>query len=212
MINARSNFFVLFLSLIVLSACSSRPTQQQVVTNVANALVEQHQQRIIHISNWHIRGRIAFSNLLENDRNAATLSWTKGLDESFLRLSHPLRGTLAQLEQTPLAATLTDSKGEQHYAPSIDQLLYWQLGLTLPFSLVENAMTGKIPEQLGSQFGFYADGTLAEYQIDQQWHISLSRYQAVNTATGMLQLPHELEVTHANYKIRLQINEWSRVE
>lgn len=219
--NILLTFFIPFFCFVILTACSSRPDQRELSPHVVHALVQQHQQDIGHISHWNIRGRIAFFNLHENDRNAASLSWLKAHQRSLLRLSHPLRGTLAQLEQTPLEASLIDNKGEQHVASSIDELLAWQLGLNLPFNLVEAAMTGKLPPQLGSEFGFYADGTVAQYIITtnngprsskQQWHISLSRYKSVHTAAGMVKLPHELEITHVNYKIRLQINDWSQVE
>lgn len=219
--NILLTFFIPFISLVILTACSSRPDQSTLSPHVANALVQQHQQNIARISQWNVRGRIAFYNLHDNDRNAASLSWAKIQERSLLRLSHPLRGTLAQLEQTPQIASLIDNKGQQHFAPSIDELLAWPLGLNLPFNLVEAAMTGKLPPQFGSEFSFYADGTVAQYIITtnngprsskQQWHISLSRYKSVPTATGMLKLPHELEITHVNYKIRLQINDWSQVE
>ncbi|MCO4321780.1 lipoprotein insertase outer membrane protein LolB [Aliidiomarina quisquiliarum] len=214
-------FFMPFFSLVILTACSSRPNHSELSPHVANALVQQHQHNIARIQAWHIRGRIAFFNLRENDRNAASLSWAKTSAHSMLRLSHPLRGTLAQLEQTPVQASLIDNKGEQHFAPSIDHLLAWQLGLTLPFNLVETAMTGKLPQQFGSEFSFYADGTVAKYMVTtrngprrskQQWHVNLSRYQRVQSANGLLMLPHELEITHVDYKIRLQINDWSQIE
>lgn len=219
--NTSITFFITFLCLIILTGCSSRPDRSERSDNVEQSLIEQHQRNIAAISNWTVRGRIAFFDLRENNRNAASLSWAKTNNLSFLRLSHPLRGTLAQLEQTPLSASLIDNKGEQYFAPTIDELLAWQLGLMLPFNLVEAAMTGKRPPQLGSGWNFYADGSLASYTVTihdsalnnkQHWHVSLSHYQPVNSAFGSLKLPHQLEITHVDYKIRLQINEWSQVE
>lgn len=219
--NTSVTFFITFLCLVILSGCSLRPDHSEQSDTVALPLIEQHQLSIATLSHWTVRGRIAFFDLRENNRNAASLSWAKTDAGSFLRLSHPLRGTLAQLEQTPLSASLIDNKGEQYFAPTIDELLAWQLGLMLPFNLVEAAMTGKRPPQLGSEWSYYADGSLASYVVtvhdsvlntNQHWHVSLSHYQTVESAVGRVKLPHQLEITHVDYKIRLQINDWSQVE
>lgn len=215
-----TSLLMLACLLLLLAGCSLRPSHNEVTSQAPQLLIEQHQTQIKGISLWRIRGRMAFFNTLEDDRSSATLSWEKETDLSSLRLSHPLRGTLARLTQTATQASLTDMQGETLYAPTVDQLLAWQLGIHLPFQLVEQAMTGRKPAELGSQYRYYADGTLASYQVastslqggQEQWHIALSRYQKVATPRGDILLPHELEVTHTNYRIRLQINRWSHIE
>ncbi|WP_157980692.1 lipoprotein insertase outer membrane protein LolB [Aliidiomarina taiwanensis] len=211
---------VLTCFLLLLSGCSLRPSQDASTSQAPATLIKQHQAQIEAIAQWHIRGRMAFFNTLEDDRSTATLTWQKETTLSSLRLSHPLRGTLARLTQTATQASLTDMQGKSYYAPTVDQLLAWQLGIHLPFQLVEQAITGRKPAELGNDYRYYPDGTLASYQVastslqggQDLWHIALSRYKGVDTPLGTLLLPHELEITHANYRIRLQINNWSQIQ
>src|SRR5690554_6796054 len=178
MLTRCSTLLLTLASLLLLSGCALRPSDDGRSAQTPPHLIEQHQAHLSTISQWHIRGRMAFFNLQEDDRSTATLTWQKEIAASSLRLSHPLRGTLARLTQTATQASLTDMQGETFYAPKIDQLLAWQLGIYLPFQLVEQAITGLKPDELGSQYLYYQDGTLASYEVaatslnggQEQWH------------------------------------------
>src|SRR5690554_616854 len=141
----------------LLAACSLRPDQSERFEQVNPRLVEAHQQQLAAINAWRIRGRIALIDTLENNRDAASLSWSQNSEGQQLRISHPLRGTLAQLQvsssnpssmsnPSPMAS-LTLPNGETHTATSVEQLLANHAGIYMPFELIRQALVGSKPAQ-----------------------------------------------------------------
>lgn len=221
------NIFIFSCGFLFLVACSSRVATPPSSQDIPAALIQQHQQHIALLQEWQIRGRVAFIEQESNERQSATISWTKQLEHSFLRLSHPLRGTLAQLTQTPEQALLIDDKGKQYQARTLNELLREQFALPFPVQFIEAAITGKTPSHTSQQLAYYPDGTIASYQITlpaiqevwssswqpvTTWHVRLGRYQKVSTKQGELLLPFEFEATQAQYQIKLQINQWNQVQ
>jgi len=204
----------------LLAACSLRPDQSERFEQVNPRLVEAHQQQLAAINAWRIRGRIALIDTLENNRDAASLSWSQNSEGQQLRISHPLRGTLAQLQvsssnPSPMAS-LTLPNGETHTATSVEQLLANHAGIYMPFELIRQALVGSKPAQGASAFAYYQDGTLAQYQFadwrsGQQWQIDLSHYQTVAqpSSNKTVLLPHLIEVTEPGFELKLQINQWN---
>ncbi|MCC5854840.1 MAG: outer membrane lipoprotein LolB [Idiomarina sp.] len=204
---------------IVLNACTTTPTQVPVSEDVDPELVRDHQNKIRMIEQWRMRGRIGFFELTENNRSAANISWQVAPQMAQLRLYHPLRGTLARLEQTATGASLTDENGDTFYAASVDQLLMWHLQLQLPFSLINEALTGRIPSASVDNLKYYEDGTVAGYTLEQRrfgfeedrWHIALSQYAQVPGSRRPVPLPHLIEIDSDAYKIRIQISQWEDI-
>lgn len=212
--------FALLIFVLTLSACASAP-QQHAQQDMDSEVIQAHQQSLLAINAWEFQSRMAFIDHQENSRQSASLRWQNSPQQRALRISHPLRGTLASIEETDLHATLTDRQGHQFTAPDIESLLLSHLNVFLPIDLIHDALLGRLPQTQIINPEYYAEGTLAAYEVDiedqrwlpgQQartttWQVNLGRYQpAANQAVS---LPHQLELNSTDYQIRLSISRWT---
>lgn len=213
--------FALLIFVSLLSACASMP-ERHAQQDVDEEAIEAHQLSLSAIETWEFQSRMAFVDHQENARQSASLRWQNAADTRALRISHPLRGTLARIEETADYALLTDHQGNEFLASDIESLLMVHLNVFLPIELIHDALLGRLPQTRIINPEYYADGTLAAYQVDiedqhwqsgQQraqttsWQVELDRYQeAVNLA---VRLPHQLELNSADYQIRLSISRWT---
>lgn len=202
---------------MLLTACASAP-QSVPKDQVDAGAIAQHQDSLADINAWEFQSRMAFFELQQNSRQVASLRWQNHPDSRSLRVSHPLRGTLAQLEETVAGALLIDQQGDEYQAATIEALLLLHLNVVLPIELIHDALLGRIPQAEIINPSFYPDGTLAEYQVDvqdsttryarsQTWRVSLARYEPA--ANDSVRLPHQLELVSDAYIIRLNISRWT---
>lgn len=212
--------FVLLILVLTLSACVSAP-QQHAQQEMDAEVIQAHQQSLQAIHAWEFQSRMAFIDHQQNARQSASLRWQNSPQQRSLRISHPLRGTLASIIETDIQATLTDPQGQEFTAPDIEALLLRHLNVFLPIDLIHDALLGRLPQAQIINPEYYAEGTLAAYEVDikdrrwfpgQQahtttWQVSLGRYQqAENQAVS---LPHQLELHSVDYQIRLNISRWT---
>lgn len=215
---ANSGIFMRLLTLLclclLLSACASRPPSMG-EHDADRTQIDAHQADLAAIESWQLQSRLAFFDLRDDSRQSASLRWQYTDGYHAIRLSHPLRGTLARLEEGASGAVLTDNEGRSYPADDIESLLAWHLNLILPIDLINDALLGRIPDTQLINPQYYANGTLAEYSVDfdqnnawqrQTWHVSLDRYQ--NAQDSAIRLPHQLELQSEDYRIRLNITQW----
>ncbi|MCC5880912.1 MAG: outer membrane lipoprotein LolB [Idiomarina sp.] len=213
--------FALLFFVSMLSACASiadRHTPQ----DIDDSIIDAHQQSLAGINAWEFQSRMAFFDHQDNSRQSASLRWQNEASQRSLRISHPLRGTLARVEETADYAKLTDHQGEEFFAADIESLLLIHLNVFLPIELIHDALLGRLPQTQIINPHYYADGTLASYQVDidnaqgfmsqdnisqTSWQVSLARYQQASDYA--VQLPHQLELSSDDYLIRLSISRWS---
>ena len=211
------------ITVCLLSACASAPESMS-RADVDAQRIADHQRTLADITTWEFQSRLAFIERQQGGRQSASLRWQNAPTSRSLRVSHPLRGTLASLEETDQGAMLTDQQGDQYYAADIQSLLLTHLNVVLPIGLIEDALLGRIPQTEIINPSFYTDGTLAEYQIDvrsprrwwdssqddhhvQTWQVKLQRYE--HATNQPVRLPHYLELTSTQYEIRLNISRWT---
>lgn len=212
----RSVVFFSALSLYLAGCASAPPSSSE--GEVSDILVEQHQKQLATISHWNSRGRIAFIDHSQQNRDAASYTWRHQYEpvSSNFRLYHNLRGTLARVEVTDDEATLTDTSGQTFEANSVDSLLALHTGFRVPFELLTNAITGKEPAAFTLRQRFFQDGTLASYRAEVQgngyypavWDVTLERYQQYTLEGQTVRLPQRINLQHEQYEIRIQINQW----
>lgn len=203
----------ILILLVTISGCASAPRSVD-KSNIDAATVAAHQRQLSHIEGWEFQSRMAFINHLEDDRQSASMRWQHQADSRAIRISHPLRGTLARVEESSGEARLTDDQGNEFVAADIESLLAIHLNVVLPIELIEDALLGRIPDARIINPRYYEDGTLAQYEADitddyatTSWDIELRRYQSASNAP--YQLPHQLEMRSADYEIRLSISRWT---
>ncbi|MDX1705104.1 lipoprotein insertase outer membrane protein LolB [Pseudidiomarina sp.] len=203
---------VLLLALAGLTACTTIPVTSP-ATAVDSAAVIRHQTNLAAIDNWTLRGQLAIFDLTADERHAVYIDWQQTPTSLSMRLSHPLKGTLARLEESPLGAILTDEDGMTYQASTAEQLLSQYFGLDLPLDLMRELVLGRqLPGMSGREF--ILQGTesgqlalLSSYQLSaagQQWQASLSHYASVD---GVL-LPHSFHLSAPAWRIKLRITQW----
>ncbi|MGX5914432.1 lipoprotein insertase outer membrane protein LolB [Aliidiomarina sp. Khilg15.8] len=207
---------LLFAAIVVLAGCATQPDRGS-AERIDNARIDAHQAQLATIESWEFQARMAFFNDRDDERHTASIRWQFSPDEVAIRLTHPLRGTLAELEQTPYQAVLTDREGNQYIAEDIRQLLQQHLGIMLPVTLINDALLGRHPDLNMIDPVYYEDGSMAEYRVrltddlrptnaDDSWHIEFFNYQ--QAADSNIRLPHRLHLESDDYRIRLAITRW----
>ena len=216
--NSLFRFLLLTLMVTSISACALRPDASERFQHVDSEQVQRHQERLVTIQEWHIRGRLAFIDTIENNRDAASLSWSHSSDSQRLRIYHPLRGTLAQLTvnvtEEGQSATLMTPQGESHRASNVEQLLAQHAGIHLPYHLIHQAVLGQKPTTGTTDIRYFEDGTVAQYRYSdwrtgEQWHVELGHYRLVPYHEGSVLMPHLIDVEQYGFNLKLQINQWN---
>lgn len=209
--------YLLFIAAFTITGCAS-PPETGSAEKIGVDRINTHQQRLATIEEWEFQARMAFFNDRDDERHTASVRWQQSPQKLTLHISHPLRGTLAKIEQTPERALMTDREGNQYMAPDISELLQRQLGIALPVNLINNALLGRHPEPGLSDIVYYDDGTLAEYQVRlprvnsntsddaDVWRVELFNYQSASEDSVLL--PHRLHLDSADYRVRLAISRW----
>lgn len=207
---------VIFITATFLSACATQLQHADEKTVGAGAITA-HQASLAPIIGWEFQSRMAFADLQQNSRQSASLRWQHSPAERSIRISHPLRGTIARIHATPELAVLTDNQGHEYQAESIQTLLITHLNIVLPIELIHDALLGRIPDAELINPRYYEDGTLAQYEVDlgtqsgaDSWVVELSRYQVASNETYLL--PHQLNLRSNDYEILLMISRWTITE
>lgn len=203
---------LLLLFALLLGGCAAPPAEIPLSAIDRNAAA-RHQQTIASLTDWSISGQIAMINLNEDDRDAVYLEWKHAPAKMSLRFYHPLKGTLARLEQDLTGATFFDQDGQAYYGVTAEQLIARIFDYQLPLQLLSEVITGRRPDdavQLSYQL-HELDGkpyaTLHRYLVTtptQNWQIELSNYQAEQQYL----LAHQLELVSAEWRIKLKVRQW----
>lgn len=205
------------LFVVLLGACTStpeRPSTKQLQQDPQASEVLAHQQQLNTLQQWSFKAKFAYLDTTENKRQAAHLRW-ENKQYNYLRISHPLKGTLLRLEILPNQATMTDAKGQTYQATNIEQLLYQQFGFEFPYPLLQQAVVGALPHSAATHYQFYSNGTIAAYQAlyktSPPIQVFFESYQSVTQPQTQAQflLPEQIKVIHPDYELKLHIQAWS---
>ena len=88
--------------------------------------------------------------------------------------------------------------------------------MVIPFSLLNQAITGAEPNARLRQKRWYANGALATYEAvfsgvftEERWLLELGDYRSVPfVGDQQLLLPHRIEASQNNIRVHLRINRW----
>lgn len=207
---------LLFAAVMVIAGCATQP-DRGTAENIDTQRIDAHQAELATIDSWEFQARMAFFNDRDDERHTASVRWQYSPSEVGIRLTHPLRGTLAEIEQTPYQAVLTDREGNQYAAPDMRELLQRHLGIMLPVALINDALLGRHPDVDLIDPVYYDDGSMASYRValpydrnteaaDDVWHIEFFNYQQASNSN--VRLPHRLHLESDAYRIRLAISRW----
>lgn len=195
-----------------LSGCVSAP-QPTTVDSANNQAITAHQQQLQQLLQWRLRGQMALFDLTKDDRHGLYVDWFSSPDKLTMRFSHPLRGTLARLEQTAGQALLVDNQEREYRAASATELLRDYFQLDIPIQVINAIVTGKqLPGMLETGYQIMPQqpqnlALLAYFQLavnQQLWHAELGQYSAVSG----IYLPHQIDVRTQAWRLKLQVSEW----
>lgn len=224
-------------SMLFLSACASRPAIDGDTLSerqVSSTLVQQHQANLEQVRGFSIQGSVAFFNDSENSRDAARFNWQRTADLLNFRLYHQLGGTLARIEQEAIAqpagyfvtlSTFINRDGDRFVSTDLNWLLYQHTGMAIPFTLLNQAITGVQPDLSVRQQRWYPNGAIAMYNADvsqwqqagftsqahfgnELWQLQFGDYRLVVAGDGNLLLPHRIEASRDEFRVNIRINRW----
>lgn len=208
--------YLQFAALLCIAGCATQPDSGS-ADRIDTTRIDAHQAELATIENWQFQARMAFFNDRDDERHTASIRWQFSPRQLAIRLTHPLRGTLAELEQNAEQAILTDREGNQYYAQNIRALLQQHLNITLPVSLINDALLGRIPDLDLIDPTYYEDGSMAAYEVrlptaghassaEEKWRIEFFNYQQASDSS--IRLPHRLHLESDDFRIRLAITRW----
>lgn len=204
---------LLLLFSLILVGCATPPKKIPMSAIDSNA-VARHQQQVSSLEQWQLRGQIALFNLNADERDSVYLEWQQSPNSLQLRFYHPLKGTLARLEQDNQGATYYDEDGQAFYGTSAEALIARLFNFELPINLLQQVVTGELPE--GAQQQRYqiieqpqqSLAPLFSYIVsrnEQQWHVQLQDYEQSDASVF---LPHNVELRSLEWRIKLRVSEW----
>ncbi|OZB05197.1 MAG: outer membrane lipoprotein LolB [Idiomarina sp. 34-48-12] len=195
-----------------LTACSSVPEPPSISDVDAEAVAAQ-QQQLEQLNNWRLRGQMALFDLRADDRHGLYVDWYSSAEQLTMRFSHPLRGTLAKLEQANGQAVLVDEDGKEYRATTAQELLWQYFRLDLPMNQINAIVIGKeLPDMVEKQYQLQQHqqqpyALLSDFVMiaaDQVWRAQLGEYELVHGTF----LPHSINLTTDAWRLKLQVSQW----
>lgn len=198
-VNRRGGAACIAMAMLLLAGCATSPTPRVALDPMAQ------EQALRALPGFQLNGRTAVAAGGEGFN--ATVSWRQAGEESTLKLSGPVGGSLTLTWRpgflrvvSSRGETLQDAEAEQAvvaqlgFMPPFEALRYWVLGLPAP---------GDPPtEQQGDEAGRPA--RLAQ----QQWQIRYERWSEVRLGAGLAQLPQRLTATRGDVRLRVFVDRW----
>jgi outer membrane lipoprotein LolB len=150
---------------------------------------------------WAISGKLGIKT--EQESHSTLLNWNQQDDRYHIYVTTPIGTSVAQINNDGHAVELVLSKTEKYQSNSLDELLWKQLGWSLPADHLFYWVRG-LP----------APAAVDSYQVDAQfhlikltqsgWSISYTDYMNVRGYA----LPKKMVITHPDLKLTLLISEW----
>lgn len=180
-------YWLLWLCLASLTACSSVPEKQSVRASASN----QH--------GFVLNGRVAVKQ--DEKHFSGGVRWTHEFSNDEILLLAPLGQTVARIQRDAQGVTLTSAEA-QHHAQDVETLTQQVLGWRLPLSGLQ---TWVLAQPSHTAFSVQRDpqGRLSTLQQD-GWNIRYTRY-ASDAADS---LPTRLLLQRDDLEIQLLIDEW----
>jgi len=196
--------FTLLLLAAVLSGCTPPLNIHQY--SRAPALWQQQNQQRYQLTQWLLRGRVAFQTA--DDGGVADLIWHQSKQAYTIQLNAPLGVGALELSSMAGGVMLSSSDGEQRFAADAESLLQDLQGWQLPVSGLRYWLLGvAVPGKKVELISWLENNQLHVMQQD-GWHIEYRQYQQV----GDLWLPRKIfmhRLDNSDIDVRVVIHRWS---
>ncbi|GAA0784833.1 MULTISPECIES: lipoprotein insertase outer membrane protein LolB [Pseudomonadati] len=190
----KSYYFALATALLLLSGCSTLPTQEYQPIEVTNTQ---------EANNWELQGKIAFKS--STDKFSTNLYWFHHLQGNELRLTTPLGTNVLTLKNIQGLATL-EVEGKTYHDNDAQALLEGISGITIPFSDIPLWLTGRVGKN-DKVISYDSLGQIKQFSspdAQSDWKVSFINWQQ---QSGTL-VPRQLKIERDDIQIKIQTNLW----
>lgn len=190
----KSYYFAIATALLLLSGCSTLPTQEYQPIEVTNTQ---------EADNWELQGKIAFKS--STDKFSTNLYWFHHLQGNELRLTTPLGTNVLTLKNIQGLATL-EVDGKTYHDNDAQALLEGISGITIPFSDIPLWLTGRVGKN-DKVISYDSAGQIKQFSspdAQSDWKVSFINWQQ---QSGTL-VPRQLKIERDDIQIRIQTNLW----
>ena len=195
---------LLLLSLVsILAACAKNPPLPSSADDTLPKYQSQLEQ-LADVSNWEIKGRISIQTTEE--AFSASFKWRRLIDYQRIEITGMLGQQYAILEITPDESLLTVQDREPVVAKDIDELMWSQVGFTIPVALLTDWIKALPNESTQQSIRINEEGMIREMSF-QNWSVTYKKYK-VYPDYGNLLLPSRTTVTNDRETIKLAIKTW----
>lgn len=195
--------FLLAAVFLLLEACATVPSPSVPPGVPAELLWQQRAEQLQALDDWSFNGRAAVSGEGIESRSVR-VHWLMSGGRYEVAFLSVLGQRLAELAGDAAGASLRLSGEEPRHAPTPEALMESALGWTAPVRSLRYWVRGLPAPDAAGPLELDPAGRLIRLEQD-GWQVAFERY----AATGGLELPRRLILTHPQLRIRLLVDEWS---
>lgn len=204
---------LLALAAAGLAACAGQPVRQAPPVAAAAALAAQESRELALRADphWSLAGRVALSNGRQG--GSGRLDWQQAGARYEVALSAPVTRQSWRLRGDAGGAVLEGLDGGPRHGADPGQMLRESTGWEIPVAALPDWLRGvRAPDQGPAALAFGADGRLATMEQGgwriayADWRLPAADPQA--PATVPVALPHRIEATRGQARVRLVVDAW----
>ncbi|UAA40184.1 lipoprotein insertase outer membrane protein LolB [Paraneptunicella aestuarii] len=197
LLSAKVKISIVVIGLILVSACSTVPTQP--VESLNNT---QHQQWLNSITHWQFQGRIAIKT--PDEKLSAYINWSQKADSSHIVLTNLIGSTLLEMTSDNGFTTL-EFDGKSYMDTDPERLLRRITGWDIPVKMLPQLVKGYIPDnEFSYQLSAQGLPSLVKQKRENGWQIHYDSFQQVDKVW----LPDNLKLSHNPNNIKIRISKW----
>jgi len=198
----RQFLFPIAISLVLLMLASCATVKEQITTEPAGWVAEQHKRQ--QIKNWEIRGRLGVQT--ENDGGTLDIIWKQAEQDFSIRLIAPLGAGNYLVQGNGYAAEVRYPDGQVKTVNSIDDVFTSILEVNLPVNAVKDWIRGLPAKTLSVESITWNEHGLLNTIKQSGWNVEMKKY----TGKKIL-LPHAIYISrdeNTELDIRLVLRRW----
>ena len=188
--------------ILLMSACAKNPPQP--MGDSTQPAYQRQLNELAEIDNWEIKGRISIQTTEE--AFSASFKWRRLVDYQRIEITGMLGQQYAILEITPEQSLLTVQDRPPVVASDIDELMWSQVGITIPVELLTDWIKAYPTSSTEQSIRINEDGMIREMSF-QNWQVTYKKYSDYPDYKDLL-LPSRTTVTNDRETIKLAIKTW----
>jgi outer membrane lipoprotein LolB len=201
-----NNIINLFITLLIALAISSLFTGCSTIPNkdfsTKNISWQEQQKNNINLSNWHIVGKIGFTD--GKDGGSASIDWIQEKDNFKITLYGPFKVGTSYITKRNGVINLSTSEGIKQTATSPEEVILQQFGWTIPIDGLIYWAKGIPKKNIPIKLIQLSKEKRLDKLSQQGWNIEYYNYKNF----GKFILPTKINLQYKNIKIKLIFKNW----